>query len=70
MIDSTAVVKKEFKPTWLKVDDVARHFNVERQVIWKACKRGELPYKKVGRAFFIPRTAIDPSTAEFDNSQK
>ena len=61
---------KEIRSLWVKTQEAADLLGVDYQVVWKACKNGRLPYKRVGHAFLIPRTAIDPSTAEFEIVQK
>ncbi len=57
----------EPQPLWADIKQASQLMGVADHVVRRACHRGQLPYKKFGRKIIIPRTALQPETANYEN---
>ena len=54
------------KSLWCDVFEAAEILGVADYRVRRACHRGEIPFKRFGRSFLIPRSALVPETASFE----
>ena len=54
------------KSLWCDVFEAAEILGVADYRVRRACHRGEIPFKRFGRRFLIPRSALAPKTASIE----
>lgn len=48
---------------WLSVDEYAVRLHVDRQTVYRALKRGEIPHRRTGRKISISPAALEQTPA-------
>jgi len=55
--------------TWMSVQQVADHFAMDREGIYKIIKRGGIPYVQIGRTYRIPTSWVDSQVPRFAEAE-
>ena len=51
-------INGESLPHFMSVKDFAEVLKVDEQVVTRACRNGQLKYKKIGRRFFVATASL------------